>query len=195
MANFKLFEPILLSQEGLYANVVGDSGGETWEGISRNNYPAWRGWPIVDQVKASLQLVAPLTAEQVDQLNAALKRNPGLQTLVDVFYKCDEWNTILGDQIENQSVANFLADWEVNAGETAPIQHTQRLLRLNPDGDMGPLTLAALNKTVSIMGAEFFTQLQQARIDFYMDIVKAHPTKQKFLNTWVRRTNSFKFTA
>lgn len=194
MANFKLFEPILFNQEGLYANDPADSGGETWRGISRNNYPAWAGWAIVDKIKASWP-TDPQNQAQVRQLNAELLIQPDLAALVDKFYKCDEWDTILGDQIENQSVANFLADWEVNAGETAAVQHAQRLLRVNPDGKMGADTLGALNKMVSIMGAGFFSDLQQARIDFYMDIVKAHPAKQKFLNTWVRRTNSFKFAA
>lgn len=195
MADFKLFEPILFNQEGLYSNEPGDSGGETWRGISRNNYPAWAGWPFVDKNKAQLGFDGPLNDAQVRHLNAELLMESDLAALVDKFYKCDEWDTILGDQIENQSVANFLADWEVNAGETAAVQHAQRLLRVNPDGKMGPLTLEALNKTVGIIGSSFFDELQQARIDFYMDIVKAHPAKQKFLNTWVRRTNSFKFAA
>lgn len=193
MADFKLFKPILLQLEGLYANEPGDSGGETWMGISRNNYPAWAGWPIIDAAKRAMNFI--LNEDNIKILNNVLKLNAPLQALVDKFYECAEWDTILGDDIENQSIANFMADWEVNAGETAPVQHAQRILGVDPDGKMGPLTLSALNLKVRTAGADFFAQMQHARLDFYTSIATAHPAKKKFLNTWVRRTMSFKFAA
>ena len=40
--------------EGGYANNPDDSGGETVQGISRNNFPKWRGWMIVDLEKGKM---------------------------------------------------------------------------------------------------------------------------------------------
>jgi lysozyme family protein len=180
MADFKTFEPILLQQEGFYSNKAKDSGGETWEGISRNNYPKWAGWAIVDSYKT----------------NAAfphiLRTDPQLQNLVDAFYKCDEWDTMLGDQIANQSIANFLVDWEVNAGEGAPVRHAQEILGITADGQMGPHTLAAIN---GADGESLFYKLQGARKQFYLDVVAKNPQDKVFLDDWLQRNASFKFTS
>ncbi len=40
-----------LEFEGGYANDPADSGGETFRGISRRNWPQWEGWPLIDQAK------------------------------------------------------------------------------------------------------------------------------------------------
>jgi lysozyme family protein len=187
MAEFKLFEPILLSNEGFYSFVPGDSGGETWEGISRNNYPKWPGWAIIDSYKTNGVFASRQAA------NALLKPVSALQTLVDTFYKCSEWDTMNADEINNQSIANFLVDWEVNSGEGAPIKHTQIILGIIPQVvNMGPKTLAGINANST---QEFFNQLQAARHQFYLDVVAAHPSDQQFLSNWLSRTSSFKFLA
>jgi len=47
----KLLHMIYLT-EGGYANLKGDSGKETYRGISRVYHPNWSGWEVVDQIKA-----------------------------------------------------------------------------------------------------------------------------------------------
>lgn len=194
MANFKLFEPLLLQQEGGWCNKAADSGGETWEGISRKNYPKWPGWPLVDQIKAAISFPASgWTREQVKDLDHALRQSDALDALVDNFYKCSEWDVLRGDEIENQSIANFLVDWEVNAGEGAPIKHTQEILGISPVViNMGPKTLAGINANSTL---EFFGKLQAARKQYYLDVVAAHPEDRQFLGDWLERNASFKFIA
>lgn len=193
MADFKLFEPILLGEEGGWCKKIGDSGGETWEGVAYNYCPKWSGWPIVFRIKGQIDFPeSDWTTDQVHALNAALRADAPLQALVDKFYECSEWDTMLADEIQNQSIANFLVDWEVNAGEGAPVKHAQIILGVTADGGMGPHTLAAINGTD---GQNLFIKLQAARKQFYMDVAAAHPQDRQFLEDWLRRNASFKYSA
>ena len=180
MANYKVFEPILLKQEGFYAKKKNDSGGETWEGIARNYYPNWPGWAIIDSYKSN------------PDFPHVLRSDVKLQALVDTFYETYFWDELEGDNIQNQSVANFLGDWGVNAGLSIPIKHAQLLIGVTSDGKMGPHTLSALNAATN---ADFFSKLQQARIVFYEAVVQAHPEDKEFMSDWIERTKSFTFQA
>jgi len=184
MADFQIFFPTLEDNEGFYANVSGDSGGETWIGISRSNYPEWAGWSIIDSYKQNGSFPS------VQYANRVLKADTNLMALVVKFYHDTEWHAIDGDQINNDSLADFIADWCVNAGFTTPIKHLQQILGVDVDGKFGPATLAALN---SGDGATIFNQLKGARITFYHAVVSAHPEDQKFLSNWLERTNSFSY--
>lgn len=184
MADFKLYFPILLSNEGYYANEVGDTGGETWIGISRNNYPNWSGWSIIDSHR-------PVGGFKNNaQANSILKPLPDLNDLVIKFYKESQWNPVKGDEINNQSIADFICDWAVNAGIKSTVIKIQHLLTLKPDGIIGPKTLEYLNTKPQ---EELFNQLKARRESFYRAIVRANPSQKKFLNTWLSRNNSFTF--
>lgn len=188
MASFKLFEPILLKQEGGYANKIGDRGGETWEGIARNFYPNWSGWSIIDSVKSHL----PSNDSKGWKLfSSYLYTLPSLQILVDIFYKTIFWDKMKGDEINNQSIANFIGDWGVNAGLSVPIKHAQIILGLIQDGIMGPNTINSLNTT---NGQMFFDSMRKERLNFYTAVVVAHPEDRQFLSDWISRTNSFKYS-
>ncbi len=179
MADFKLFWPILLKQEGYYSNAKNDSGRETWEGISRNNYPSWTGWSIIDSYKGK------------PNFPSILKLDIVLQSKVIAFYKTSQWDIIEGDLITNQSIANFIADWGVNSGMSVPVKHVQKTLGLNDDGKVGAHTITAIN---AADGQSLFNQLKQQRIDFYHAVVAAHPEDKEFLSNWLERTNSFTYT-
>jgi len=185
MADYNLFLPILMENEGYYvsaerAEFIHDSGGETWRGISRNNFPHWMGWSIIDSYK--------------DKSNfpKSLRADTDLQDLVNAFYKPTFWDVIQGDNINNQSIANFMADWGVNAGPSVPIKHAQEILGLAQDGKFGPKTLAAINL---VNGLDFFRKLQASRKQFYLDIVTAHPEKGGNLYNWLDRNASFQYIA
>jgi len=180
MADFNIFFPILMEQEGYYANDPQDSGGETWRGISRKNYPRWEGWPIVDNYKES-----PVFPKN-------MRSDKGLEEMVKKFYKVSQWDTLRGDEIANQSIANFIADWAVNAGRSVPVKHAQEILGVQQYGILGQQTLAAINSTD---GPDFFKKLKAAREQFYFDVVAAHPQNKKFLSNWLERNASFEYTA
>src|SRR5690242_12205432 len=98
MADYKEALAISLKWEGGYANVTNDPGLETYCGISRNNWPAWRGWGIIDKSKP--------------RHNQVLK-DKQLAGLVEVFYYEHFWKPIQGDRIHDQSVANLLLDFYI----------------------------------------------------------------------------------
>ncbi len=190
MASFLIGFPIIENNEGFYAHVPGDTGGETWIGIARVSNPNWPGWPIVDSHKVNGGWPGATYKEQVAYANKVLRADQHLQTFVIDFYENTEWHQIEGDQINNDSIADFILDWGVNAGMTIPIKHLQQILSLPVDGKIGSQTLQALNTANqnAVFGA-----LKVARIQFYHDVVKAHPVDQKFLDEWIERTNEMKF--
>ena len=173
MSNFKAALRIALAHEGGYANVPGDIGQETYQGISRKNWPAWRGWGIIDKAK-------PLKHNQT-------LKDKHLKDLVEVFYYEHFWKPIQGDKITAQPVANFLLDFFINSGYHA-VKTTQRLVGAKEDGILGPKTLAAINATEP---AHLLSKLKVARLSFLKGIVARNPSQEKFLNGWQNRVNAF----
>lgn len=173
MSNFKQALSKILSHEGGYANVSGDAGGETYQGISRKNWGSWRGWAIIDKAK-------PLKHNQV-------LKDKQLQGLVEVFYYEHFWKHIQGDKMNNQAVASFIFDWYVNSGFHA-IKAAQRAVKVADDGVIGPQTIAAINAADPVV---LLASLKAARVKFYKDIVTRRPDQGKFLTGWTNRVNSF----
>lgn len=184
MAKFVIFWPTLSRNEGGYvsqkeAEAKNDSGGETYEGIARAKHPDWPGFVLIDSYKA--QATFP----------AILSRDHTLQQMVLTFYKGQFWDVLQADNIDNQSIANMLADWGVNAGPSIPAKHIQIILGVDEDGIIGPGTIAALNKAISVTGPELMEELKAARIEFYKEVVEAHPNQAGELDGWIARTNRF----
>ncbi len=175
MADFKKSIGIILGHEGGYCNVTGDTGGETYRGISRKHNPNWEGWKLVDMHK-------PLKYNQMIS-------DPLLDEMVGTYYYKQYWNAIECDKIRSQQVATFLMDWYVNAGKPA-VRAIQRLVNVTADGLIGPGTLAAINNKDSY---DLFLALKQARGNFYKALVEQHPGNAKFLKGWLARVNSFNY--
>lgn len=173
MADFQAAFPLIAKNEGGYANVTGDAGGETYAGITRKNFPQWGGWAIVDASK-------PLRNNEVistDQMTG----------LVESFYKTNFWDTIQLNAINSQRVANFTFDWNVNSGKFA-VRGLQTAAGVAADGIIGPMTIAAVNAADE---NEMMTKLKAERIAFYNGIVAREPSQEKFLKGWINRVNSF----
>jgi lysozyme family protein len=73
-----------MKSEGMYANVSGDSGGETIFGIARNCHPKWAGWVTLDKAKS----IVGTTARAI---NAYLADNQEFLSLVKDFYYNEFW--------------------------------------------------------------------------------------------------------
>jgi lysozyme family protein len=104
-------------------------------------------------------------------------------------FQTNFWDNMLGNAIEDQNIANILFDGHVNHGRTG-LRIMQRVLGIKVDGVVGDLTIAAINKA---NGKTLFLTYQQARVDFYKQIVKNKPSQQVFLEGWLRRIYSFKY--
>ena len=121
MADFEKAYQRTMGTEGGYANNPRDTGGETYKGISRDNWPRWSGWPIVDGVKNNLLRQplygSPIYKNWVRELNRQLAGSPLLQQSVMSFYRSNFWG-VLGD-ITYQRVAEEVFDKRVNCGDVA----------------------------------------------------------------------------
>jgi lysozyme family protein len=171
MADFLPAYAVLLKLEGGYNKIVGDHGGETYKGISRNNWPGWDGWPQVDRLK--FQKDFPL----------CLDHNVELQGKVRDFYQRNFWTPTL-DRIKDQQLATWLFEKGVNMGIRQAVRLLQRALHVDDDGIIGPQTMAALN------AADSRNLLNAAREEakrYYTKLALNDPTQHKFLHGWLAR--------
>lgn len=108
----------LISHEGGYVNDPRDPGGETKFGISKRSYP------------------------DVDIANLKLEQAKAI-------YLRDYWQRARCDELTlvEPSLAFQVFDTAVNSGIGQAIRLLQRALGVADDGVMGPLTIAAINRT------------------------------------------------
>lgn len=163
--------------EGGYANNPGDHGGETYRGIARNYWPAWKGWLIIDAAKADGKQPNSIKSKPLDQL-------------VSDFYLGNFWAVLAAGQITAQEVADELFDTAVNMGISRAARFLQDALtilgeKVAIDGKVGPATIAAANRVNPVLLVRILNILQGAR---YLDIVRADPSQRTFLNNWLNRS-------
>lgn len=163
MADFLPAFEMMMRNEGGYrlTNIPGDSGGQTYAGISRRRNPRWPGWASID---------AGETPDTSD---------------VRAFYKSEYWDAVQGDGIEAQTIAASIFDFGVNAGTKVSVKLAQLVVGATPDGVVGPRTIAMLN---TYDPAAFQTQFALAKIKRYLDICNTKPDQTKFLRGWLNRT-------
>lgn len=118
----------------IWTKVDGDSGGETWSGISRKANPSWSGWKILDQIK--------------NKKNGQKISTPELEERKQSLYRTNYWNPIWGDEIKNQKVANDLYDTGVNCGVSMSIKLSERQFKMKETGRMSDELLSKLNLVV-----------------------------------------------
>ena len=186
MAKFDVAFGITLANEGTYCNTPGDTGGETYCGISRNNWPNWEGWAFVDSLKAANSSPTEWAAQ--------------LSQYVKAFYKANFWDRFMGDQIDSQEIANELFDSGVNMGSKVEGQFLQDAINslnvgeigdLDVDGVVGKGTIAALNAlSVDKQKAVLWivNSLQCVR---YLNITHQNQSQRQFMFGWVRARVEF----
>jgi lysozyme family protein len=186
MANFEQAYPIVSSNEGGYINDPEDKGGETYYGISRNNWPNWAGWIVIDKVKE----------ERIIKDNEIIK-DCVLVKLVSDFFKKEFWDVNSLGNFLSQQIANELFDTGVNMGvEVAArlLQEALNLLNKNKrnypdilvDGDIGPITLRLTNEHRN--PSALLKTLNGLQFVRYVKICERDPTQEKFFYGWLNRT-------
>jgi lysozyme family protein len=160
------FDPVFsstLQREGGYklTNTAGDKGGLTYAGISRKANPKWHGWLFVDRDET------PPTA------------------LVRALYREKYWDPLRLDEVRDQRVAESIYEFGFVAGIKVSAKLAQVVVGVEPDGDIGNKTLAALNGASS--PDLFLARFTIAKIARYRDIVMADRSQAKFLLGWLNR--------
>lgn len=169
MANFELAYKTTLENEGGYVNDPNDSGGETYKGISRNNWSKWEGWTKIDIAKTK----------------PGFPNNLNIESDVFEFYQVNFWNRLRADQIENQQIAESIFDFAVNAGIGTAVSLAQMVVGAKSDGVIGPITIEAINKYNPEL---FLAEFTLAKIARYVSIVKRRPENKKYFYSWIVRT-------
>lgn len=175
MASFPVaYKQYIQPNEGGYANVANDKGGETYAGIARNLNPSWQGWIYIDFKKRTAGTIAWNT------------KFPDIQYLVDQFYQ-SRWDSLRLTEVQSQELANLLFDYHVHSG-THAIVAVQRLLKITADGNVGSQTIAAINKAEA---AGLHDALKEERKDFLRSLAVKDPTQNVFLAQWLARVDRF----
>jgi lysozyme family protein len=174
--------------EGGYVHDPTDSGGETFRGISRKNWPRWAGWALIDAAKAA----GAKTAGRIDDKFAD---SPAMEQAVTAFYRVNFWAPIEALRLPDR-LSGKLFDAGVNMGtggaakllQTAINARTPRA-NLAADGAIGPRTLAALGAILAGPNgeAQVLAAFCSAQANRYRAIVQAKPSQGKFLNGWLKR--------
>ena len=164
MADFKVYAPKLLQLEGRYSNRTEDKGSHTMMGVTLATYRAYCGQ---DKTVKDLQ-------------------NMSYGTWCHIM-KDGYWDKVKGDEIENQSLAEIIADWAVNSGY-AGIMKAQGVIGCKPDGIVGPITLSLINSSDA---KSLYERLWNARKQFFIDIVKRDAEQEINLKGWMNRLNKF----
>ncbi|WP_367868309.1 glycoside hydrolase family 108 protein [Pedobacter sp. WC2423] len=186
MSDFKIAEQLTGINEGGYVHDPNDKGGETYAGISRNNWSEWRGWLIIDGLKDTEGISAAL-------INRKAKSNAQLTELIRTFYKQNFWDINQLGLVHDQQLANTVYDFGVNSGTVRAAKYLQdtvnqvSALNLATDGIIGPITIHAVNTNDPAKLTLIYNSKRQA---FYSSIAKG--TQARFLKSWLSRIKPYK---
>ena len=188
-------------KEGGFSYSNKDTGGLTYLGLAYNKWPNVKIWPeifsIIQMVKPSItteslknigtskgiQLI--FTKEEESKINSLLSK---FRKDIIAFYKKEFWDTIEADGIISQTFAESFFDFSVNTGSGTASKLLQKYLGVNPDGDIGPLTLVKLNTELLINTYNVHIDFSIIKIKRYIEICNANSSQLANLHGWLNRT-------
>lgn len=166
--NFPASLTELLAHEGGYVNHPEDPGGRTNLGVTQRVYEAWVKHPVDEKIMRSLT---------VDHVRA--------------LYKANYWDALKGDDLPI-GLDLCVFDFGVNAGVSRAARYLQRMVGAQPDGIMGPMTIAAVREYVRENDlAATINAYQDSRVDYYRQL-RTFPT---FGRGWLRRVEAVRGAA
>ncbi|MFO0522247.1 MAG: glycoside hydrolase family 108 protein [bacterium] len=155
--NFDACLAAVLKHEGGFVNHPKDPGGATNFGVTQATYDAYRADKKLP--RKSVRFIAK--AEVAD------------------IYRTRYWDAVRGDDLPS-GIDYAVFDFGVNSGPFRAVQFLQRLLGVADDGQIGPVTLAAVRKRGA---ASLVTALCDARLSW----LKTLSTFSTFGKGWTRR--------
>lgn len=173
-----------LKNEGGYTDDPRDPGRESYKGISRRFHPDWPGWKLIDSWKA------------YSDFRARLEGDAQLQALVRAFYLA-LWTRYHCDQFPHQGIAEEFFDAIILPGPGPAVTFLQRALnvingnrkpKLVVDGNLGPLTLAAV-LAVKTDADRLVRVMAIRRGEYFLNRIEENPAKVWALGGWLTRLN------
>ena len=116
-----------------YNNDGTDYGKETMGGISRNFWPNWIGWAMVD------------AAKKKPDFPKSLVSNKELYNLIIDFYDVNFWDKIGGDGIKSESISTMLVKAAVHEGVVPGIKRAESIVHLPETGKASEILKTKLN--------------------------------------------------
>lgn len=192
VASFSTAIPKVLAIEGGYQNDPADKGNYNAY-TSSGQYVAYanrRGYTLRAGTNRGISagLYSSLLKREVSVAEMqAITEDQAIYIYRQVF-----WDSMLGDQIRSQALAELIFDSHVNHSSTG-IRLVQRVLNhlgfdLVEDGKLGPNTLAAINSADT---ASLYNGILTAREQFYRSLVANDPSQGTFLQGWLNRLRKF----
>jgi lysozyme family protein len=162
--NFEECMARLLEHEGGYVWHAQDPGGETNFGVTRAVYEQYVGRQVMNGEMEGL-------------------------THDDVYpiYKENYWDAVRADDLPS-GVDWSTFDWAVNSGKSRASKALQRIVGVEADGGIGPLTL---QRVAEVDPEEIIKQMHYVRDKFYRSL----DTFEVFGKGWVRRNDETKHQA
>ena len=154
--NFEAALKAILHHEGGYVNHPADPGGMTNLGVTKRVWEEWVGHEVDEKAMRNLtpEIVGPM-------------------------YKVKYWDKIKGDELPT-GVDYVVFDAAVNSGPGRAAKWLQACVGVEPDGGIGPKTLAAVN---AFDTNQLIEDYAKRRLSFLMDL----PTWNTFGKGWGRR--------
>ena len=154
--NFEAALKAILHHEGGYVNHPKDPGGMTNLGVTKRVWEEWVGHEV------SGKIMRELTPE-----------------IVGPMYKVKYWDKVKGDDLPT-GVDYVVFDAAVNSGPGRAAKWLQACVGVEPDGGIGPKTLAAVN---AFDANQLIEDYAKRRLSFLMDL----QTWDTFGKGWGRR--------
>ena len=154
--NFDAALKAVLHHEGGFVNHPADPGGMTNLGVTKK---VWEEWVGHDVDEAAMRALTP--------------------ELVGPMYRKKYWDKIKGDDLP-EGVDYVVFDAAVNSGPGRAAKWLQSCVGVEPDGGIGPKTLAAV---AAFNPAELVEDYAKRRMSFLMDL----PHWGTFGKGWSRR--------
>ncbi|MGS4944288.1 glycoside hydrolase family 108 protein [Meridianimarinicoccus sp. RP-17] len=148
---------LIFRHEGGFVDDPADPGGATNMGITIGTLAAVRGTPV------SREDVENLTRDEARQI-----------------YRAHYWNALGCDSLP-PGIDLVVFDFGVNAGVSRSAKLLQKLVHVEADGEVGPITVGAAR---AIDPVHIVNAFSDARMDHYRSL----STWERFRNGWTRRT-------
>lgn len=163
-ANFDAALKAILHHEGGFVNHPADPGGMTNLGVTKKVWEEWVGHEVDEKAMRALtpELVGPM-------------------------YKAKYWDKVKGDDLP-EGVDYAVFDAAVNSGPGRAAKWLQSCVGVEPDGGIGPKTLAAV---AAFDPKELVEDYAKRRLSFLMDL----PHWGTFGKGWGRRVAEVQSTA
>lgn len=162
--NFEQSLTWLLRHEGGFVDHPEDPGGMTNKGITAKTYERWLSEVVDNEAEVTEETMRNIPDNHVKQI-----------------YREEYWLKISGDNLPS-GLDHAVFDWAVNSGPGRSARAIQKIVNVKADGDIGPMTLAAIRE---FDAASLIDDLYYRRQAFYERL----KTFETFGAGWTRRND------